>query len=195
VTLATAYATTTTEGTLQFNDPLQDNGLGYNWDEIKASGGGCVFTNGTYHSSVMQTGIISPCFARATDYSNIFYQAQMQILKGDQGGLAFYADAASNTFYYFRVSKDGTYALEIYKNANPAGTLRKGSSVAVKVGLNQTNLLAVRVKGGKIDLYINMQLVASVNDTTLTHGQVGVVAEDVSHPTEVAFSNALVRAL
>jgi hypothetical protein len=38
-----------------------------------------------------------------------------------------------------------------------------------------------------------MQLVTSVNDTTLVHGQVGVVAEDVSHPTEVAFSNARVR--
>jgi len=193
--LATAYATTTAEGTLQFDDPLQDNGLGYNWDETSSSGGGCAFTNNAYHSSVIQTSTVSPCFARATDYSNIFYQAQMQILKGDQGGLVFCADAVSNTFYYFRVSRDGSYALEIYRNGSLVGTLHKGSSSAVRIGLNQTNLLAVRVKGGKIDLYINMQLIASVNDATLKHGQVGVVAEDITYPTEVAFSNALLRIL
>jgi hypothetical protein len=193
--LATAYATTTTGGTLQFTDPLQDNGLGYNWDETTTSSGGCAFTNNAYHSSVMQTGTVSPCFARITDYGNIFFQVQMQILNGDQGGLAFCADAVSNTFYYFRVSRDGSYALEIYKNGNQVGTLYKGNSSAIKTGLNQANLLAVRVKGGKIDLYINMQLVASVSDSTLTRGQVGVVAEDVSHATDAVFSNALLRVL
>jgi hypothetical protein len=91
------------------------------------------------------------------------------------------------------VSGDGTYALEIYKNANATGTLQKGSSGAIKPGLNQTNLLAVRVQAGKIDLYINMQQVAEVTDSTLIHGQVGVVAEDMAHSTEVAFSNALAR--
>jgi hypothetical protein len=91
------------------------------------------------------------------------------------------------------VSRDSSYALEIYKDGSLVGTLHKDSSSAVRIGLNQTNLLAVRVKSGKIDLSINMQLIASVNDATLTHGQVGVVAEDIAHPTEVAFSNALLR--
>jgi hypothetical protein len=193
--LANAYATTTAGGTLQFTDPLQDNGLGYSWDVTSTSGGGCAFTNNAYHSSVMQTSTVSPCFARATNYANIFFQAQMQILNGDQGGLAFCADAVGNTFYYFRVSRDGTYALEIYKNGNPVSTLSKGNSSAINTVLNQINLLAVSVNGGKINLYINKQQVASVNDATLTHGQVGVVAEDVSHPTEVAFSNAVLRVL
>jgi serine/threonine protein kinase len=191
---ATAYATTASSGTLQFNDPLQDNGLGYRWDEMSVSGGGCAFVmNAAYHSSVSQTNTISPCFARATDYRSFFYQVNMKILKGDQGGLIFCADVASDTFYYFSVGGDGTYALEIYKNANVVGTLQKGKSMVIKQGLDQTNLLAVRVQGGRIDLYINMQQVASVTDSTLTHGQIGVVAEDIVHPTEVAFSNALVR--
>ncbi len=143
----------------------------------------------------MQTNTVSPCFAHATEYSNIFFQVQIQIIKGDQGGLAFCGDAMSNTFYYFRVSRDGSYALEVYRDGNLAGTIYEGKSGAIKTGLNQTNLLAVRVKNGKIDLYINMQPVISVDDTTLTHGQIGVVAEDNSHPTDVAFSNALLRVL
>jgi eukaryotic-like serine/threonine-protein kinase len=191
--LASTYATTTARGVLQFDDPLQDNGLGYRWDEISVSGGGCAFTNQAYHSRVSQSHVVSPCFARATDYRNFFYQVNMQIVNGDQGGLIFYADAATDTFYYFHVAADGSYALEIYKQANAVGTLQQGKSEAIKTGLNQNNLLAVSVEQGRIDLYINMQLVTSVNDTTLAHGQVGVVAEDVSHPTEVAFSNARVR--
>jgi hypothetical protein len=191
--LASTYATTTARGVLQFDDPLQDNGLGYRWDEMSVSGGGCAFTNLAYHSSVSQSHVISPCFARATDYRSFFYQVNMQIISGDQGGLIFCADATTDTFYYFHVGGDGNYALEIYKQANAIGTLRQGKSTAIKTGLNQSNLLAVSVEQGQIDLYINMQPVASVNDATLAHGQVGVVAEDVSHPTEVAFSNARVR--
>jgi cytoskeletal protein RodZ len=191
--LTSAYATKTARGVLQFDDPLQDNGLGYRWDEISVSGGGCAFTNQAYHSRVSQSHVVSPCFARATDYRNFFYQINMQIVSGDQGGLIFYADAATDTFYYFRIGADGSYALEIYKQANAVGTLQQGKSEAIKTGLNQNNLLAVSVEKGRIDLYINMQPITSVNDTTLAHGQVGVVAEDISHPTEVAFSNARVR--
>ncbi|GHO95750.1 hypothetical protein KSF_057980 [Reticulibacter mediterranei] len=193
VALASTYATTTARGVLQFDDPLQDNGLGYRWDEISVSGGGCAFTNQGYRSRVSQSHVVSPCFARATDYRNFFYQVNMQIVSGDQGGLIFYADAVTDTFYYFRVGADGSYALEIYKQANAVGTLQQGKSEAIKTGLNQNNLLAVSVEKGRIDLYINMQPITSVNDTTLAHGQVGVVAEDVLHPTEVAFSNARVR--
>jgi hypothetical protein len=191
--LASTYATTTARGVLQFDDPLQDNGLGYRWDEISVSGGGCAFTNQAYHSRVSQSHVISPCFARATDYRSFFYEANMQIISGDQGGLIFCADAATDTFYYFRVGADGNYALEIYRQANAIGILQQGKSEAIKTGLNQNNLLAISVEKGRIDLYINMRPIVSVNDTTLAHGQVGVVAEDILQPTEVVFSNARVR--
>jgi serine/threonine protein kinase len=191
----TAYATPSSEGTLQFNDPLQDNGRGYKWDEINSSNGGCTFPGDAYHASALSSGMSFPCFAHAASYGDIFYQVQMKIIKGDQGGLAFCADSSSD-YYYFSVNENGSYALEIYKGGNPAPSpLTSGSRTAINTGLNQTNILAVHVKGGQIDLYINEQLVVSVNDSTLTQGEVGVVADDVSHPTEVAFSNAVLRSL
>src|SRR5437773_2164585 len=46
---------------------------------------------------------------------------------------------------------------------------RHGVRCEISAGLNQTNLLAVRMKGEKIELYVNNQLIDFVNDTTLTH--------------------------
>ncbi len=50
--------------------------------------------------------------------------------------------------------------------------------------------------GPKIDLYINQQRIASVIDTSYSHGEIGLLAYDSGHPNnpanplvEVVFSN------
>ena len=67
-----------------------------------------------------------------------------------------------------------------------------GSSSAIKTGLKQSNLIAVVANGTNIKLYANEQLITSLNDTSFSHGAIGLVAEDDSNPTEVVFSNAKV---
>lgn len=145
-----------------------------------------------YHSTMPQTNFFSPCFARATDFSNFSYQVEMTILKGDRGGICFRANADNGSFYYFYISSSGSYALQTYNNYILTGTLSDGSSAAIKTGLNQPNLIAVVANGTALDLYVNMQYIATVNDSTFIHGQIGVVAEDIHNPTNIVFNNAMV---
>ena len=177
---ATAYVGTINSGTLALSDPLQDNSQGNNWDEINlVGGGGCAFVHGAYDSNMPQKGFFSPCFARNTNFINFSYQVQMTIVKGDQGGISFRADADKGSFYYFYININGSFGLEIFNNYVLSGTLKQGLSPAIKTGLNQTNLIAVVAQANRLNLYVNMQLIASTNDNTYSQGQIGVVAENL----------------
>ena len=194
----TAYNNIMDQGTLALKDPLLDNSQGNNWDTISlVGGGGCQFADDGYLSSMLQKGPFSLCFARATNFANFTYQVQMKIIQGTQGGITFRADSTSGSFYYFHIDRNGTYGLEVYSGNNPVPgqPLSQGPAPAILTGLGQTNLLGIRANGDKIDLYVNMQQVASVNDNTYASGQIGVVADAMNAPTAVVFSNAQVNTL
>jgi cytoskeletal protein RodZ len=194
---ATVYATVVANGTPTLDDPLQNNNASNGWDITPtANGTGCVFTGKVYQAIESQSGYFTTCFAQSTDFSNLAYQAQMTIVAGDQGGITFRSDSSTGSFYYFEINKDGTYMLKAYSNYTLMlkGILLKGFSAAIKTGLNQTNLIAVTAHDNTITLYVNMQYVGSITDNSYYHGQIGVVAEDIGHPTEVVFSNAKVWA-
>lgn len=185
---------TSPEGTLALNDPLSSNNKGYNWDESVLSDGSssCKFTDGTYHITMLQSGYVNHCTALNTNFSSFAYQVQMTIVKGDIGGVIFRADATGENFYAFNISRLGEYSLDIFKNNNYVKTLSSGFSSAFHTGLNQANLIAVVARGNTIDLYVNLQHIASVSDSTYSRGQIGVYAEDGVNATEVVFSNAKV---
>ncbi len=194
---ATAYFQTMNQGTLAFHDPLQDNSQGHNWDTTSLTGGGgCQFTDGGYQSSMPQQGPFSLCFAQATNFTDLTYQVNMKIIEGTQGGITFRADSTSGSFYYFHINNQkGTYGLDSYSGNVPSQTLSQGPAASILKGLGQTNLLGIVAKGDTIDLYVNMQKVASVNDSTYTSGQIGVVADAIDVPTQVVFSDARVNRL
>jgi len=60
------------------------------------------------------------------------------------------------------------------------------------VALKRTNLVAVVVHAGTIDVYLNRKLLQRVKDRTYTHGQIGVFAGNNVHPAEAVFSDAKV---
>ena len=93
--------------------------------------------------------------------------------------------------YSFYINQDGTYAF--YLAGPSAGQyLRNGSSPFIKTGLNQTNLIAVVARGSTIYLYVNKQYITSLSDNTFSSGQIGVLVNENSLPTEVMFQNVQV---
>jgi hypothetical protein len=152
----------------------------------------CGFTGGVYHASVSPK-ITGPCVAPAIDISDFAFQAQMTILKGDAGGLIFRFNLAQSSFnsYLFFIDRLGSYSLVAIQNNNNARQLANGVNSAIKVGLNQGNLLAVIARGSNLYLYVNKQYITNVGDNTFNTGVVGVFATG-SNATDVAFSNAQV---
>ncbi len=183
-------------GTIALNDPLRDNSNGYFWGEISNSYGTCEFTGSTYQVSI-SPGKLQSCTASTSNFSNFAYEVQMRIIKGDCGGIFFRGDDVSSTFYFFRVCQDGSYALRLYvdNTGAHARTLIGSNSSAIRTGLDQSNTIAVVANGSTLDFYVNQQKIDSINDSTYSHGQVGVIAEAYSNQTEVVFSNARVWTL
>lgn len=181
-------------GRLALNDPLSDNSGGYRWDTgTVMKGASCTFTVGSYHVTV-QAGFVA-CNAEAMTFGELAYQVQMTVLKGDRGGIFFRQVGSQGPYYYFSITITGSYELDASTGGKNLTILRKGTSPAIKTGLNQPNLLAVVAQGSMIDLYVNGQHIDQISDTTSSSGLIGVAAHTSHQPAEVAFSNAQVWTL
>ncbi len=179
-------------GTLTLSDALSDNSKGYKWSEAPMN---CRFTGGAYHAIAPDIHFSDYCLADTTNFSNFAFEVQMQIIKGDYGGLVFRTENTNpNQYYAFTVGQDGSYFLNKANGADYP-TLTSGTSATINQGLNQTNLVAVVAQGNTITLYVNHHQIANVTDSTFSHGQIGFLASPQGsggHPTEVVFSNARV---
>jgi len=186
-----------TSGTPALSDPLSDNSNGNGWSEGTSSNFACAFAGGAYHASESQKNSFVYCDAPSTNFRDFAFQVQMKIIKGDDGGVIFRANDTNNTYYVFSVGQDGSYELFVCppKASKCNSALLNNSSGAIKQGLNQTNVVTVVVKGNTITLYVNQQEIDSVTDNTFSHGQIGVIAFDISNPTEVVYNKAKVWTL
>ena len=180
------------------NDPLSDNSKGVKWDEnTNQTGGVCKFSGGAYHALESQAGYFNTCFANQSHYSNFTFQVDMNITSGDRGGLLFRADSANTKLYYLRLSQTGAYSLFLYvdNTGTNARTLDHGTLSNFNTGTNQKNTIGVVARGSSIALYVNKQLVNTINDSTYSSGEIGLTAESLTSATEVVYSNLMVWGL
>ncbi len=175
-------------------DPLVNNLAGYQWDEIPVitQGGTCAFIDGAYHATQELRDVFYRCMAKQTDYANFAYQVEATIQTGDEGGIVFRFDRVLLTFYSFHISTDGAFRLDVDNREGFVRTLSQGTSPAIKIGHNQTNLITVIAQGPHLSLFVNKQYVTDVIDKTYSRGSIGVMAQDDYSPTNVAFTNAKV---
>ncbi len=179
-------------GALLLNDPLRENTKNPVWDEgTTPNVGFCTFRGGAYHVAISQAHQFWYCSDYSSTFSDFAYQVQMAIIKGDTGGISFRI-SGSGSLYYFYIDTQGNYELDVNENHNFIRAISRGSSPAIKTGYNQPNLIAVVAQGNSFDLYVNLQHLVHVNNTTFSTGQVGVIVIDRGHPTEVVFRYAKV---
>ncbi len=177
---------------LALHDSLRDDSSGSGWDKRSTN---CDFIGGAYHVVAIGIRHLEFCVAQSTDFSDFAYEVQMTIVKGDVGGMIFRANSASGAYYLFFVSKDGYYSLYVCAGKTCRQPFASRFHPSIKRGLNQINRIAVEALGPAITLYINQQRVASVNDGTYSHGQIGLVASPYANTddtTEVVYGNARV---
>jgi Domain of Unknown Function (DUF1080)/zinc-ribbon domain len=181
--------TQATSGNSALNESLSGN-TGSNWDIDQAQGGGgCGFNGGSYRASIYSKGFYFSCFAQNTNFSNFAFQVQMNITRGDSGGLIFRGNSSANKFYAFQVSQDGSYDLFASQDRTHSNDLFFGNSPSIKKNTGQANLVTIIARGGNISFYINKQYTGSISDGTFKSGQIGLFASDHTNPTDVAFSN------
>ena len=184
-----------TSGNPMLYDPLraQDENQ---WDTgTWHQGDSCTFHDGTYHIKSVEKSYYSWCIAEVPTFHNFAFQVRMTVVEGDGGGLVFRSDGKSGNYYYFHVGQDGSYGLAIFVAKGQENDVLMGTSSGIITGVGKTNLLCVIVQGNDIALYVNRQPLAKFTDTSYQSGQVGVVADEDSDTTDVAYSNAQVWVL
>ena len=145
---------------------------------------------GSYQAGELTSGDFSACFEHGIDLADFSYEVDMTILKGNEGGIAFRANPNTGTFYYFSIDTHGNYVLELVNSDTFGQPLAQGFSPAIHTGLNSTNRIAVVTRGSSIQIYINMQPLPLVTESSIGHGYLGVVAQDINATTDVSFRNA-----
>jgi len=145
------------KGTLALNDPMKDDSKGYSWNPPNYRY--CHFQGNALHVNVFgdkaDTAHFHPCIGNTPMFSNFAYQIKMSIKKGDCGGVVFRSN--DPLLYYFYICQNGHYGLVRYMDNNDPSKnliLREAFSSQIKVGLDQTNIIAVLVRGFSIYLSV-----------------------------------------
>jgi len=192
---AQSFYDQTAHGTPTLNDALTgpDN---YGWDNYsQGSNTSCSFSGNAYHAKAAP-GYFSPCYAKATNYSDFTFQAQVTIVTGHSGGIVFRADSKNDKGYRFRISTDGTYILDKFffdSQGQPQNTiLTSGHTPLIVTDANQPNLVAATAQGTSIYLYVNNKYIDHASDSTYQSGQIGVYTDSDANNVDAMFSNAQV---
>lgn len=188
---ATAIATTYPFSTnLVLNDPLSDNNKGNNWQTGNSF---CQFAGSAYHVSDSQTNTFSACFGTGTNFSNFTFEAEMNISKGDGGGLLLRGNPQTDQLYRVTFFTNGHYGVYVYvDNTGTNARVLKYDTYPSGVDLTNTNTVSVVARGSTLTIYLNDTEVTSVTDSTFMSGAIGFSAYDLTNPTEVIFTNAKV---
>jgi hypothetical protein len=191
---ATAYAdspqgaySAATRGTPAVTDSL--NGQSLN-EFSPTSDSHCNYLNGAFH--VVELTSRSFYFCQGSgEYSNFALQVQMQIQRGDEGGIIFRANPNTGALYLFDMDTNGQFNFYIYKGFQGADSMNLYGGVApdFTVGLNQTNLVTIVARGEDVFLYVNKVFAGEIADNTYLNGAIGLVANDDTQSTDVAYTN------
>ncbi|MEO8972269.1 MAG: hypothetical protein ABI406_11800 [Ktedonobacteraceae bacterium] len=192
---------------LLFNESLASANSNNDWAVNSDAGGGCAFTGGAYHVTVVQPDAQEECASHYADLFDFIYEAQMTIIHGNCGGIFFRANYQVGGYYYYEVCKGNRYFLSFIQ-LPPTNTaklvlsrvhlLTGGTDPGLHTESGAAILIAVVAVNETFALYLNRQKVGTVTDDTNTYGGIGVAAHEtslsgvLSATTDVAFSNVRV---
>jgi len=122
--------------------------------------------------------------------SNFAMQANLTSVSGDGGGFIFRLGSQNHASYRH-------YRLRLFPNGNfdlvtPSHKLVSDFNTAIREGYGQTNQLTIIAHKHTIYMYINGQLITTVNDATANYGAVGLMANDETNATDVRFEHVKV---
>lgn len=104
--------------------------------------------------------------------------------------------ADDENFYWFQISSDGYYAVDLLLNGEWASLMGWEESSAINQGVGATNHIKVVCYNELFSLYVNDVYLTGVTDTTFQSGNVGLAVGTFDEPDVVVhFDNMQVRLL
>lgn len=168
-------------GSVLFQDNFAQPSSG--WDRLKAAEGIMDYDGGGYRILVnsLNTNFWS------TPHKN-FADVRLEVDAGKLGGpdenrIGLICRFTGNDYYFFLISSDGFYGIGIYINGQAVllGQTEMQANSNIKTGL-AVNHLRGDCAGDTLTFYVNGFQMASVKDSILKSGDVGILAGTFSQP-------------
>ncbi|HUI89131.1 MAG TPA: hypothetical protein VLX61_10455 [Anaerolineales bacterium] len=179
-------------GTELFKDDFSSATSG--WDRYKSAEGTMDYDGGAYRMLVnaLQVDFWS---TPHKDFSDVRLEVDAGKIAGpDENRIGLICRDTGKQYYFFVISSDGYYGIGIFNNAQTAllGQSEMQPSGQIKTGI-AVNHLRADCNGAALTLYVNGSQLAQAHDSTLTHGDVGLLAGTFSHAgVDVIFDNFVV---
>ncbi|MEW6718485.1 MAG: serine protease [Chloroflexota bacterium] len=159
---------------LLFQDDFSNPGSG--WDDWMGENGGSYYSNNEYLIEV-QTESYLIWGNPSLSFGNVVVTVEAHIVNptgvGDYGVLCRYQD--NNNFYALEVSEDGYYTIWKYERGEFV-ILVDWEYVEVVPRTGETVTLTIACVGDTLSLAVNSILLAEVQDSSFSHGDVGLIA-------------------
>jgi len=179
-------------GSVLFQDDFSNRDTG--WDRLLAAEGTMDYDAGGYRILVnaLNTNFWT------TPHRN-FADVRMEVDAGKLGGpdenrIGLICRFNGNDYYFFMISSDGYYGIGIFAGgqASLLGQSEMQTSPEIKTGL-AVNHLRADCSGDTLAFYINGFPVASVQDSALKSGDVGLLGGTFAQPgVDLVFDNFVV---
>jgi hypothetical protein len=170
-----------------YSDDFSDPGSG--WDVISETYISMGYLNGEYQMTTqLGWGANSTQDLGVSDYR---VEVDAHIVQGSDGGTGILFGATADGYYDFEIS-EGLFGLWRYDdNSGNWTTLIDWTQSSAVLPYDQVNRLAVDRKGASMTVYVNGQMLGTVNDGTYTGTAVGMEVYSYGHYVDGRFDNFL----
>ncbi|RJP52783.1 MAG: hypothetical protein C4557_05660 [Anaerolineaceae bacterium] len=179
-------------GSVLFQDDFSRQTTG--WDRLLVSEGIMDYDAGGYR--ILVNSLQTNFWATPR---RIFFDARIEVDAGklagpDENRIGIICRFNQNNYYFFIISSDGFYGAGLFKDGQAAllGQSEMQSSANINKGL-AVNHLRADCAGNTLTFYVNGFQIAQVQDSTLTSGDVGILAGTFDTPgVDIVFDNFVV---
>jgi len=179
-------------GSVLFQDKFDNPASG--WEHVNDTSGIMDYDNGVYRI-VVKLGNMNAWATPGKSYRDARIEVDAVKIGGPDSNRAGIACRVNgNDLYFFVISNDGYYGIgrTVGGQSVLLGQTAFAQSSAIKPGLAINHLRADCV-GSTLSFYVNGFLVAQAIDTTLTGGEVGLIAGSFSEPNvDIVFDEFIV---
>jgi hypothetical protein len=179
-------------GSILFEDDFSRPITG--WNRLQADGGVMDYDGGGYRFLVNE---LNTNFWSTPDrnFADVRLEVDSGKLAGpDENRIGLICRFAGDDYYFFLITSDGFYGIGIFVDGKAMllGQSEMQASVNIRTGM-AINHLRADCAGDTLTLYINGFETASVRDTTLKSGDIGLLAGTFNQPgVDVIFDNFVV---
>ncbi|MGQ9598028.1 MAG: zinc ribbon domain-containing protein [Anaerolineae bacterium] len=178
-----------------YQDDFGDPNSG--WDVYDEDDARAEYSDGGYRVGVYRTDYVAwgnPAADRQFDDITVEVDArQVEGPVGSNFGLLIRYQPDDENFYWFEISSDGYYSVDLMRAGQWVTLVDWNTSDAIEQGIGATNHLKVECIGNRFLFYVNGLLLTEVTDSAFRSGNIGLAAGTFDEPgTVVYFDNVVV---